>query len=211
MDFINASGGAVLIKSEPKHQFGGKLRAVRERRGVTLKAVASKAGVSESLVSQIERNKVSPSIDTLLSIADVLGIDYEYLFSDYRKKGRVEIIRAHERSITTQGLVTMSRLSMQEEIPHEHSVDAFMLEVEVSGQTGDLEYGHAGREFGIVLEGSAELLYGDDSYALQKGDTVSFSSRIPHILKNTGETPLKAVWIVSPPRRASSSGPMRQK
>ncbi|MCG8472012.1 MAG: XRE family transcriptional regulator [Desulfobacterales bacterium] len=193
-----------MIKSEPKHQFGSKLRAVRERRGITLKSVAGKAGVSESLVSQIERNKVSPSIDTLLSIADVLGIDYEYLFSDYRKKGKVEIIRAHERSITTQGRVTMSRLSAREEIPSEHSVDAFMLEVESKGETGDLEYGHAGQEFGIILEGAAELLYGDDTYLLSEGDTVSFSSRIPHILKNRGAGPLKAVWIVSPPRAAAS-------
>ncbi len=192
-----------MIKSESKHQFGSKLRAVRERRGITLKQVAGKAGVSESLVSQIERNKVSPSIDTLLSIADVLGIDYEYLFSDYRKKGTVEIVRASERSVTRDGLVTMSRLSVREEIPGEHSVDAFMLEVAVGGEKGDLEYGHAGREFGVILEGEAELLFGDDVYTLYKGDTVSFASRIPHILKNRGESALKAVWVVSPPRQSS--------
>lgn len=191
-----------MIKSEPKHPFGSKLRAVRERRGITLKQVAAKAGVSESLVSQIERNKVSPSVDTLLSIADALGIDYEYLFSDYRKKGKVEIIRAAERSVTRDGLVTMSRLSVREEIPGEHTVEAFMLEVAPGGETGDLEYGHAGREFGIILEGTAELLYGDDGYLLSQGDTVTFASRIPHILRNRGESTLKAVWIVSPPRQS---------
>ncbi|WP_300672224.1 helix-turn-helix domain-containing protein [Desulfoluna sp.] len=192
-----------MIKPESRHQFGSKLRAVRERRGITLKRVAGKAGVSESLVSQIERNKVSPSVDTLLSIADVLGIDYEYLFSDYRKNGKVEIIRAEERSVTRDGLVTTSRLSLREELPGEYTVEVFMLEVAPGGQTGDLEYGHAGREFGIVLDGVAELLYGDDSYDISKGDTVSFASRIPHILKNRGHSTLKAVWIVSPPRQAS--------
>ena len=62
------------------YRFGEKLRAVRERKGYTLKVVASKAGVSESLVSQIERNKVSPAIDTLLTLADVLEINLEFLF-----------------------------------------------------------------------------------------------------------------------------------
>lgn len=194
-----------MIKSESKHQFGSKLRAVRERRGITLKQVAGKAGVSESLVSQIERNKVSPSVDTLLSIADVLGVDYEYLFSDYRKKATVEIIRASARSVTRDGLVTMSRLSVREEIPGEYSVDAYMVEVAPGGEKGDLEYGHAGLEFGIVLEGAAELLFGDDSYLLFEGDTVSFASRIPHILKNRGDAPLKAVWIVSPTRPSSQA------
>ena len=47
-------------KKIPYH-FGEKLRQVRERKGYTLKVVASRAGVSESLVSQIERNKVSPA------------------------------------------------------------------------------------------------------------------------------------------------------
>ena len=40
------------------------------------------AGVSESLVSQIERNRVSPAIDTLLALADALDIDLEYLFEE---------------------------------------------------------------------------------------------------------------------------------
>ena len=44
-------------KKEP-FRFGEKLRKVRERKGLTLKVVAQQAGVSESLVSQIERNKV---------------------------------------------------------------------------------------------------------------------------------------------------------
>ena len=44
--------------------------------------VAQQAGVSESLVSQIERNHVSPAIDTLLALADVLDINLEYLFEE---------------------------------------------------------------------------------------------------------------------------------
>ena len=78
-----------------KHDFsfGEKIRIVRERKQITLKQVAEAAEISESMVSQIERNKVSPSIDTLLSIADFLEIDVDYLFSDYRKSRKVVITR----------------------------------------------------------------------------------------------------------------------
>ena len=86
-----------MIKSKMKYKFGEKLRTVRERKKLTLKDVAFEAGVSESLISQIERNKVSPSIDTLLLIADVLDIDYDYLFSDYRQKRKVAIVRKKDR------------------------------------------------------------------------------------------------------------------
>ena len=72
------------MKTPIQYDIGGKLRGVRERRGLTLRQVAEMAGVSESLVSQIERNRVSPSLDTMLSLAYELGIDAEYLFRDYR-------------------------------------------------------------------------------------------------------------------------------
>ena len=80
-------------KKVPYH-FGEKLRQVREKKGYTLKVVAQKAGVSESLVSQIERNHVSPAIDTLLALADVLDINLEFLFEEYRKVRPVTIIHA---------------------------------------------------------------------------------------------------------------------
>jgi transcriptional regulator with XRE-family HTH domain len=188
------------LKSEIKYQFGGKIREVRERKNITLKDVAALAGVSESLVSQIERNKVSPSIDTLLTIADVLGIDHEFLFSDYKKSKKVSVLKAATGSTLVQGKVTQSQLSRTEDLSEDHSMEAFMLEIEAGGEKGDMEYGHAGKELGFILDGSAELVYGAETYLLEKGDTVSFPSDIPHILRNTGGGVLKALWIITPPR-----------
>jgi transcriptional regulator with XRE-family HTH domain len=48
------------------YKFGDKIRAIREKKKFTLKDIAEKINVTESLLSQIERNKVSPAIDTLL-------------------------------------------------------------------------------------------------------------------------------------------------
>jgi transcriptional regulator with XRE-family HTH domain len=189
------------MKKIMKCKFGEKLRAVRERRGYTLKNVAQRASVSESLVSQIERNKVSPSVDTLLLIADILDIDYEYLFSDYRQKRRVAIVRASERDSIRRNKVTIHQLSFTDEVSKDPAIEAFLLEIEETGETGDREYGHAGREFGIILEGQAELIYGDETYELNKGDSISFPSNIPHLLKNAGNHMLTAIWVVTPPRK----------
>jgi transcriptional regulator with XRE-family HTH domain len=190
-----------LIKEDMQYKFGEKLRTVRERRGYTLKDVAKRANVSESLVSQIERNKVSPSVDTLLLIADVLDIDYEYLFSDYRQKRRASIVRVSERGSIRRNKVIIHQLSSAEEVSDCPAIEAFLLEIEKTGEQGDREYGHVGREFGIILEGQAELIYGDETYILNKGDSISFPSNIPHLLKNTGEQVLTAIWVVTPPRK----------
>ncbi len=189
-----------MIKKEVRNRFGEKLRAVRERKGITLKYVAQKANVSESLVSQIELNKVSPSIDTLLSIADVLEIDLEYLFKDFKKNKKVNIIRKENRNSVVLAKVKYHQLSVPPDPAEEFAIEAFLLEIEKGGKKGDVEYGHMGKELGVILEGEGELIYGTKTFTLKKGDSVSFPSDIPHILKNTGDCELKAIWVITPPR-----------
>src|SRR5690348_8733491 len=61
----------LVDKASPR--IGSQLRRQRRLRGLRLKDVAEKAGLSESLISKIENNKVSPSISTLHSLAKALG------------------------------------------------------------------------------------------------------------------------------------------
>ncbi len=189
-----------MIKSKMKYKFGEKLRTVRERKKRTLKEVAQEAGVSESLVSQIERNKVSPSIDTLLLIADVLDIDYEYLFSDYRQKRKVAIIRKDAWASISSPKMMIQQLSVPGEGGAEHGIEAFSLKIEAGGEKGDREYGHSGWEFGVILKGEAQLIYGNESYELGEGDRISFPSDSPHLFKNSGDSMLEAIWVVTPAR-----------
>jgi len=185
------------------YRFGEKIRLVRERRGMTLKEVGAKANVSESLVSQIERNKVSPSVDTLMAITDALEIDPEYLFRDYKKKRKIKIIEESQRhSLTLNDIIyyQMASISENDSTSKNTEVETMMIEIKPGGQKGDIEYGHPGNEIGIILTGSGELLYGTESYELNTGDSVSFSSDIPHILMNKGDDIMKAIWIITPPR-----------
>ncbi|MBI9099897.1 MAG: helix-turn-helix transcriptional regulator [Spirochaetaceae bacterium] len=185
------------------YRFGEKIRLVRERRGMTLKEVGSVANVSESLVSQIERNKVSPSVDTLMAITDALDIDPEYLFRDYKKKRNIHITQKKDRnSLTLNNVVyhQLASISNTDSNSQETEVETMVIEIVPGGQKGDIEYGHPGNEIGIILSGIGELLYGTETYDLNKGDSVSFSSDIPHILKNKGDDILKAIWIITPPR-----------
>lgn len=183
-----------------RHQFGERLRKIREKKGITLKAVAAQIGVSESLLSQIERNKVSPSIDTLFSIADILDIDYEYLFRDLHKKRKVRIVRKSDaRSVETPG-VRYTQLSVVEDFSEKHAIEAFIIEIEPGNERGSSDYGHPGMEFGYILEGRGELHYGQEVHELRKGDSVSFASDTPHVIRNTGGTAFKALWIITPPK-----------
>jgi transcriptional regulator with XRE-family HTH domain len=187
-------------KKAPYH-FGEKLRMVRERKGLTLKVIATKAGVSESLVSQIERNKVSPAIDTLLAIADVLEINLEFLFEEYRTSKPVRIVRANERRTIKEDAVRYEELSKPSGSDETHAIESYIVEIPAGHHTHRGSYGHQGREMGFVISGSAQLQYESEIYSLEEGDSISFSASAPHILVNAGTGPLKALWVVTPPNR----------
>jgi transcriptional regulator with XRE-family HTH domain len=178
-------------------RLGEKLRTVRERREMTLRAVAEQAGVSESLVSQIERNRVSPAIDTLLAIADTLDLDPEYLFADLRRDRKVTVLRAGEGNTLTRPGVLYERLAQAEDGA---GIEAYRITVEPGARTGSGEYGHRGWELGIVESGGAELTVGNRNYRLEPGDSVSFRSDSPHVLSNPGPGALRVFWVISPPK-----------
>lgn len=188
------------MKNSIKYRFGDRLRDIREKKGITLRLVAEGASVTESLVSQIERNKVSPSIDTLFAIADVLDVDLDYLFRDYRQKRKVSIVRAGEGDTMIAGGVAFLQLSKVTDFPDDHAIEAFIMTIEPGCEKGSPEYGHTGKELGYVLEGEGELLYGTDVHGLRKGDCVSFASDVPHLLRNTGRKVLSALWVITPPK-----------
>lgn len=187
-------------KKIPYH-FGEKIRTVRERSGLTLKAVAQKAGVSESLVSQIERNKVSPAIDTLLTLADVLDINLEFLFEEYHKTRPVEVTHKNERRQIVEGDILYEEIAGASKNDGQHALESYEITIPVGAKTYRGSYGHLGKEIGYILEGKCQLLYENFVYELQAGDSVSFSANSPHTLVNIGDTAVRAIWTVTPPQR----------
>jgi transcriptional regulator with XRE-family HTH domain len=184
-----------------KYPFGDKIREVRERKGLTMREVAERAGLSESLISQIERNKVSPAMDTLLKIVDILEMDLDYLFRDYKKERAVNLVAAGERKRTVTGGVVYEQLSHTASTSEEHAIEAYYLEVPPGGKSGDEEFGHIGAELGVIVKGQGACAVGNRVYALKAGDSISFSADVPHQLRNTGKGPLQAFWVVTPPKR----------
>ena len=173
---------------------------MRERKGLTLRQVAREAGVSESLVSQIERSRISPSIDTLLALSDALEVDMTYLFAHLRRMKGVNIVRSEARNRRVVDGVRYEQLSAMTDSAEQYGIEAVMVEVPPGRQRGSSEYGHPGKELGVVLSGEAELEYGGQTHVLRSGDSVSFSSDTPHTLRNRGKRPVKALWVTTPPR-----------
>ena len=62
---------------------------------------------------------------------------------------------------------------------------------------------HAGHEYGVVLEGAVEVTLGVETHRLRPGDSISFDSTVPHLVRNVGEEPARCIWCRTgrPPER----------
>lgn len=181
-----------------KTKLGALLRAIRNARHLTIKEVAAKAGISSSLLSQIERNRISPSLDTLLQVLEVYGVPPNKFFKDYETNSKVEIIKKGDRKIYQRKGFKYEKLCGDSQTKGSHSFNAFFLELAPGQQRGDTSDGHLGRELGIVVSGRAKLIYGGETHEIGQGDSVSFFSQIPHVIANDSTEMFQAYWVVTP-------------
>jgi transcriptional regulator with XRE-family HTH domain len=178
-------------------RLGRMLRLVREKSGRRLGDIAPGAGISISMLSQIERGIVSPSIDSLCMVCRALDIDTAELFRRLSPGDPVRIHKSGERLKMGNRGVRYEQLmtSQTGAVPSE----LFCIEVKPGRATAMSGGGHEGVEMGYVLQGSARLTVGGEGYDINENDSVCFSAHLPHRLANSGRKIFRAVWSIAPP------------
>lgn len=175
---------------------GERLRALRRARKLTLLAVASRAGISEGYLSQVERGVANPSIGTLRQIAEALGLKIGDLFAaDFDTRPRV--LRVDARPGLAFGV--LGRKYRLTPTTQRH-MEAFVGEFDPGGSTGDDGYTHGdSEELLLVIAGEVELTLDTDRHVMRAGDSIVYRSSTPHRLTETAGTPATVLWVISPP------------
>lgn len=183
-----------MIEQEPL--IGASIRAVRRRRGLTLRQVADLSGVTESFLSQVERDIASPSIATLRRIAVALGTSIGVILDEAGPHG--QLVRAADRRV-----VSYPGLKARDEFLTDGSagrLQVIMSIVEPGGGTGPEAYTHeSDEECLIVLEGTLDLWVGSEQHRLGAGDAIRYSSRVPHRNENPGPDTARVLFVITPP------------
>ena len=177
-------------------QLGPRIRALRRARQVTLRELAERAGVTESFLSQVEREVTSPSIASVQRIARALDLGIAELFVDEAPLGRV-VRRGERRRIVYPGLNATDEFLTA---GRDGRLQVILTTLEPGGGTGDESYTHeSDEEVVIVLEGRLELWVGDEHHVLEPGDSVTHSSRQPHRNRNPGPGRAVVLFCSTPP------------
>jgi transcriptional regulator with XRE-family HTH domain len=188
----------VALKSA-EGEIGKVLRLAREKSARNLGEIALQAEISISMLSQIERGIVSPSIDTLLRVCQALELDAGELFRRISPKPGLKLVHKGKRLSTETGGVKYEQLSSASEAGI--AAEMFLMEVRAGAGVGMSNKGHEGVELGYMLAGSAVLIVDGKEYEVRAGDSVTFSAHLPHRLENRGDELFQSIWTALPPHK----------
>ena len=196
-------------------ELGQAIRAVRERRGMSLRELARRVEVSPSFVSQIELGKANPSVGTLYALVSVLGTTLDDLIGERPADPGPELVDASAADggspaawprvdVPVQPAAGRQRVEMSgvvwERLTHDHDPYVDFLHVEYapgsSSCAPDQLMRHGGREYGHLVSGRLDVQVGFDTWSLGPGDSIHFDSTTPHRLSNPYDEPCTAVWFV---------------
>jgi transcriptional regulator with XRE-family HTH domain len=208
------------VTQAPPSVLGPRLRALRLRRGLSLRELARRLELSPSSISQIETGKMQPSVRTLYAFVSEFGVTVdEVLFDQEHPNGAsttasepspaaagpgLAVQRAEGRpKIALRSGVTWERLMFWAD----EDVEFIEATYPPGGSSGpDHELGrHSGHEFGFILSGTLRVVVGFDEFDLAPGDSITFPSPTPHRLSNEGSERVRAVWVVRG-RRGAPAG-----
>jgi len=173
---------------------GNRLRHERQKKGLSQRALARLAGVTNGLISQIEQNSISPSIASLKKILDVLSLSLADFFT-----GNDDTAPGHfyvRKELPNLGSGDVAIFLVGAGI--RHRAMSVLHEVYPPGADTQM-YSHAGEEGGVVTKGRIEVTVAGEVRMLGPGDAYYFESRLPHRFRNLGKTPCEIISANSPP------------
>jgi transcriptional regulator with XRE-family HTH domain/quercetin dioxygenase-like cupin family protein len=173
---------------------GGRLRKLRDERGISMRALARQSSLSANALSMIERGLTSPSVSTLSKLSNALGVPITAFFREQTDRHPIVYCKAQERSCRPflQGLWEgMGGESFAGQM------DAFALTSENGATSGQHGVVHSGSEFAICLSGILEVVINHEKYTLEPGDTILFDANLVHFWKSPGGIKTTAVFVVA--------------
>lgn len=175
---------------------GKRIREIRQSQKMTITELAKVVMVSKSLISQVERGEVLPSLPTLEKIATALKVPIGDVF-------KIETQAVEEEDIVVRKacrkkiMLPNSSTTYYMLTPNLREKLEFLL-IEVPPDTAEDKmntFSHEGREYFMIIEGQLVLHLGDKEYVLEEGDSGCFDSSQRHVFNNRSGK--KAAFLIA--------------
>jgi transcriptional regulator with XRE-family HTH domain len=177
-------------------EVGATLQRLRLARGLTLEDLSRIAGVSKSMLSQIEREKANPTIAITWRLANALGVPIsELLASETREVESIRVLDAHETP-TLPGTHAGYVLRILGPMELAGKYEWYELTLGAGGELASQAHDPGTSEHLTVLHGAIEVEVGASKRKVRSGGTARYPADQDHVLRNAGKTEAKALLVV---------------
>ena len=170
---------------------GHRLRDLRQRHGLSQRALARECDMSANAIGLIERGECSPSVSSLHRLALALEVPITDLFTE-REDRLVVLTKRDRRSQALRGQILMENLAQG---LAGQGMEPFLVTLQPGAGTGAEPVVHLGEEFVFCLEGKVEYRIAGQVYGLEAGDSLIFLAHQPHCWCNLSDEPAKLLLM----------------
>lgn len=172
-----------------------EVRRLRKLRGWSLDELSAASGVSRSMLNQIERGRVNPTLAVAHRIAQAFKLSLGRMLDTENSATNIEVIRAddrqyHYRSDRYCRIRTLSPLHLEKD------VEFYELTLRPKGRLRSSAHYQGTREFLTIQQGQVQVTSGDDTVNLKQGDSAQYAADIQHAIENSGENDAIAFLVV---------------
>lgn len=175
---------------------GERLRAVRERTGLSQRELAKRAGVTNATISLIEQEAHAPSLASLHRILAAIPISLADFFALPTSQQNVLFYKEADLAVVSRGAADLRVLGGER---REKALQLFIERYRPGAGTGDEALVHQGETAAFVIQGVVEVEVGDEVRRIQSGGGYQLFGSQPYRLKNVGRTIAVVVCACTPP------------
>lgn len=187
-------------------ELGAKIRELRTGANLTIKELAGSAGLSASLISQVERGVAEPSLTSLRRVADVLAVPVATLFvggsdnpsDSSNRRGERLVVRADARRVLKAPDSEMQHELLVPDLST-RALEIIQTVLPPFSRMPDGAAQHEGDESVIVLSGEIIACHDGEEFVLREGDTISWNPELPHWIENRTDGTATVIGVVTPP------------
>ncbi|WP_406635021.1 helix-turn-helix domain-containing protein [Amycolatopsis sp. WGS_07] len=195
-----------MAEADPAREVGAAIKRLRSARGLTLRELAERCGLSPGFLSLAERGVNAISLTSLFSIASALETDAVELLGAAGKRSRAEyaVTRHDDPRAARVVLGEREHRVLTADLPDQR-IEVLATRVRPTDQPSPVTQ-HDGEEFCYVLSGELAFLLPDETVVLAAGDSIHFKSTTPHAVHNQGDVVAEVLWTVDRPLLRRSDG-----
>lgn len=193
---MQAPNMKTLVAQQSPPEVGATLQKMRLARGLTLDDLSRAAGVSKSMLSQIEREKANPTIAVAWRLSNALGVGIGELLSDEtRVVEPIRVLDAHETP-TLPGDHAGYILRILGPMELAGKFEWYELTLAPGGELVSQPHDPGAMEHLTVLHGSLDVEVDGTKRKVKLGGTARYQADRSHAIRNGGKTEAKALMVV---------------